>query len=108
MCQSLEGANGDNDLEKSSASGENNVVTESSEGFQAKKEVKESFSEDEKMEDSPVLGLLTGHKTIKSEAEGFKETSNKKTPNESLIKAALTKRAPYLKANSEYVTLLHP
>lgn len=60
------------------------------------------------MEDSPVLGLLNEHKTTKSETEGSKETNNKKTPNESLIKTALTKRAPYIKSNSEYVTPLHP
>lgn len=79
---------------------------ESPEGHHAKKDVKESFSEDEdKMEDSPVLGLLTGHKTSKSEIDGSKGNSKKKAPSDSTIKSALVKRAPYIIANSEYVTL---
>ncbi|KAJ0024814.1 hypothetical protein Pint_08200 [Pistacia integerrima] len=76
----------------------------SPESRQSTKDVKEPCSEDaEKMEDSPVLGLLTGNKTPKSEAEET-QGHDKEPPSESAIKIAIRKRAAYIKANSEYAT----
>lgn len=78
----------------------------SPESCQSKKDLKEPCSEDtEKMEDSPVLGLLTGNKTPKSEAEKF-QSHEKEPPSEIAIKKAIRKRAAYIKANSEYATSL--
>lgn len=72
---------------------------------QSEKEVKESCPEGaEKMEDSPVLGLMTGQKTTKSKAEETQSDGNKEVPSESTIKKAIRKRATYVKANSEYAT----
>ena len=77
---------------------------ESPEGHKANNDVKESSSKDaEEMEDSPVLGLLTGKKTTKLETEESKGVNVKKTLSKGTIKTALRKRAQYLKANSEYV-----
>ncbi|KAJ4700658.1 DNA ligase 1-like isoform X1 [Melia azedarach] len=73
---------------------------------QSEKEVKESCPEGaEKMEDSPVLGLMTGQKTTKSKAEETQSDGNKEVPSESTIKKAIRKRATYVKANSEKVTM---
>ncbi|XP_031281234.1 uncharacterized protein DDB_G0283697 isoform X2 [Pistacia vera] len=77
----------------------------SPESRQSTKDVKEPCSEDaEKMEDSPVLGLLTGNKTPKSEAEET-QGHDKEPPSESAIKIAIRKRAAYIKANSETITM---
>ena len=71
-----------------------------------KKDVKEASSEDEeKMEDSPVMGLLTEHKKTKVQTKKSQVVEKKKIPTESTIKEAVKKRASYLKANSEYVIL---
>lgn len=103
----MEGANDENDSKNSEEVRENSVgekAAESSEEHEPKKAAKESFSEDEdKMEDSPVLGLLTGHRTTKSETDG---NMKKKALSESLIKTALKKRESYIAANSEYVTFI--
>lgn len=67
---------------------------------------KERFSDDaEKMEDSPVLGLLTGNKTPKSEPEET-QGHDKEPPSEGAIKMAIIKKAAFIKANSEYATSL--
>jgi hypothetical protein len=76
---------------------------ESSVGLQSKKDVKDSEDE-EKMGDSPVMGLLTEHKTAKSESEKTNNSKNKEAPSKISIKKAIRKRAAYIKANSEYVT----
>ena len=69
-----------------------------------KKDVKEAGSEDEeKMEDSPVMGLLTEHKKTKVQTKKSQVVEKKKIPTESTIKEAVKKRASYLKANSKYV-----
>lgn len=102
----MEGANDENDSKNSGEASEHSVrekAAESSGGHELKKDAKESLSEDEdKMEDSPVLGLLSAHRT-KSETDG---STNKKAPSESLIKSALKKRASYISTNSQYVTLV--
>ncbi|MBA0595773.1 hypothetical protein Gorai_012630, partial [Gossypium raimondii] len=73
--------------------------TESPKGRQPKKEIKEPCSEDEKLEESPVLGLLSENKTVKNDNKENKEVS------ESKIKKAIRNRASYVKANSEKVTM---
>ncbi|XP_057993909.1 uncharacterized protein LOC110643824 isoform X2 [Hevea brasiliensis] len=81
-------------------------ATESPEGYESKNDIKEPYSEDEeKIEDSPVMGLLTGKKTPKSEAEETLVDKNKEVPSESSIKKALLKRASYVKDNSEKITM---
>ncbi|KAF3445669.1 hypothetical protein FNV43_RR10845 [Rhamnella rubrinervis] len=106
LVKCLEGANDENDSKNSEEVRENSVgekAADSSEEHEPKKDVKESLSEDEdKMEDSPVLGLLTGHRTTKSETEG---NVKKKPLSESLIKTALKKRESYITANSDKVTM---
>lgn len=89
-----------NDNEGSSEMVEKNVSTttegtESPKGRQPKKEIKEPCSEDEKLEESPVLGLLSENKTVKNDNKENKEVS------ESKIKKAIRNRAAYVKANSE-------
>lgn len=56
------------------------------------------------MEDSPVMGLLTGHKP-KRKSEDPQGIENK-VPSESTIKEAIRKRASYFRDNSEYVYLI--
>lgn len=58
------------------------------------------------MEDSPVMGLLTGKKPPKSETKETVDDGNKEVPSESSIKKALLKRASYIKANSEYAVII--
>ncbi|KAL5558390.1 hypothetical protein UlMin_034601 [Ulmus minor] len=78
----------------------------SPEEHQPNKDVKESLSKDEeKMGDSPVLGLLTGNKTTESKTEESKGVNEKKAPNKSMIKTAIRKRTQYLKANLENLSI---
>ncbi|GKU87653.1 hypothetical protein SLEP1_g2016 [Rubroshorea leprosula] len=80
-------------------------VVGSPKGRQPKKEVKEQCSEDEeKMEDSPVFGLLSGHKTAKTESIKT-EQEDAKEVSEGEIKKAIRKRASYVIANSDKVTM---
>ncbi|XP_039003229.1 nucleolar protein 12-like [Hibiscus syriacus] len=96
-----------NDDEGSKSSGETvekNVSTitegtESPKGQQSKKDTKEPCSEDDKLEESPVLGLLSGPKTMKAENKENKEVS------ESTIKKSIRNRASYVKDNSDKVTM---
>ncbi|PON46991.1 Homeodomain-like containing protein [Parasponia andersonii] len=114
----LEGVDDGNDSKNYEESGEkrSNVETaesvagneqgESPEGHESNSDVKESISKDaEKMDDSPVLGLLTGKKTTKLETEESKGVNEKKDLTKGTIKTALRKRAGYLKDNSEQITL---
>ncbi|KAG8493896.1 hypothetical protein CXB51_011310 [Gossypium anomalum] len=94
-----------NDNEGSSGTVEKNVSTttegtESPKGRQPKKEIKEPCSEDEKLEESPVLGLLSENKTVKNDNKENKEVS------ESKIKKAIRNRASYVKANSDAYDIL--
>lgn len=99
LLQCLDGANEDGS-KSSCETVEKNVSTtggiESPKEREPKKEVKEPCSEDEeKLDGSPVFGLLAGHKTTKVESKETKEVS------ESTIQKAISKRASYLEANSE-------
>ncbi|KAE8077437.1 hypothetical protein FH972_016002 [Carpinus fangiana] len=98
----LDGADDDNASktfgemgEKGSPRGE---VAEASDELHLKKDVNDS-------EDSPVMGLLTGHKTTKSGTDENEISGNNEAPSESTIKKAIRKRASYVKANSEDVTM---
>ncbi|XVF64593.1 hypothetical protein PTKIN_Ptkin09bG0180900 [Pterospermum kingtungense] len=101
----LDGCNDDDGSKNSGETVEKNasITTEQAEspkGRQPKKDVKDAGSEDEeKLEDSPVLGLLSGHKSTKTKNKENKEVS------EAIIKRALRKRASYVKANSDKVTM---
>jgi hypothetical protein len=78
--------------------------TESPERLESKNNIKEpSSEEEEKMEDSPVMGLMTGKKTTKSKTKDAQANEIKEVPSEGSIKKAMMKRASYIKANSEYV-----
>ncbi|KAI8004595.1 hypothetical protein LOK49_LG08G01610 [Camellia lanceoleosa] len=81
-------------------------VAKSPEKEEMKKDVEESSSEDEdKMEDSPVMGLLTEHKKSKVQNKETRAVEKKEVPSEGTIKAAVKKRASYLKANSDKITM---
>ncbi|OMO55513.1 hypothetical protein COLO4_35946 [Corchorus olitorius] len=101
----LDAANNDDTSKIPGETVEKNVsltteVTDSPKGRQSKKDLKEACSEDEeKLEDSPVLGLLTGSKTTKKETTETDKEENK--VSESIIKKAIRKRASYIVANSE-------
>lgn len=83
----------------SSAEGEVDPMHE----VQMNKEAEEPNSgSGEKMEDSPVMGLMTGPKKIKNDTE---DTKSKVVPSESTIKKAIWARASYLRENSQNVTL---
>ncbi|GLT47095.1 hypothetical protein SLA2020_208140 [Shorea laevis] len=80
-------------------------VAELPKGRQSKKEVKEPHSEDEqKMEDSPVMGLLSRHKTASTEINKAEHEETKEV-SEGEIKKAIRKRASYVVANSDKVTM---
>ncbi|XP_038884710.1 glutamic acid-rich protein isoform X2 [Benincasa hispida] len=103
----------DNVSKKSEETGRKSVNKEEAaeplEGHQSKKGVKEPCSEDEeKMEDSPVMGLLIPRNTKNVESDGIKgikDKDDKDIPSESIIAKAIRKRTSYLKANSEKVTM---
>ncbi|PNT37218.1 hypothetical protein POPTR_005G176400v4 [Populus trichocarpa] len=80
--------------------------TESPERLESKNNIKEpSSEEEEKMEDSPVMGLMTGKKTTKSKTKDAQANEIKEVPSEGSIKKAMMKRASYIKANSEEITM---
>ncbi|KAL2339798.1 hypothetical protein Fmac_007738 [Flemingia macrophylla] len=106
----LEGVGDDHASKISGKEGEKSASTQESEGLKEEselKDVKDSCPEDEeKMEDSPVLGLLKEQKRVKRETKGGdKGNGNKVVLNEALIKKAVRKRSPYIKANAESVTM---
>jgi len=83
----------------SSAEGEVDPMDE----VQMKKEAEEPNSgSGEKMEDSPVMGLMTGPKKIKNDTG---DTKSNAVPSESTIKKAIWARASYLRENSQYALL---
>ncbi|KAJ6735802.1 HIRA-INTERACTING PROTEIN 3 [Salix viminalis] len=80
--------------------------TESPEKLESENNIKEpSSEEEEKMEDSPVMGLMTGKKTTKSKTKDAQANEIKEVPSEGNIKKAMMKRASYIKANSEEITM---
>ncbi|THG18631.1 hypothetical protein TEA_029955 [Camellia sinensis var. sinensis] len=108
-CLNVDGDNGSKSLaetvEKNDASSKGEVA-KSPEKEEMKKDVEESSSEDEdKMEDSPVMGLLTEHKKSKVQTKETRAVEKKEVPSEGTIKEAVKKRASYLKANSDKITM---
>ncbi|XWS25159.1 hypothetical protein CRYUN_Cryun27aG0046500 [Craigia yunnanensis] len=110
LLQCLDGCDGDDGSKSSGETVEKNASTttegtKSPKGRKPKKDVKDAGSEDEeKLEDSPVLGLLSGHKTTKTENTKTENKENKEV-SESIIKKAIRKRASYVEANSDKVTM---
>lgn len=73
------------------------------EAVEPKKETVESVSENEdKMEDSPVMGLLTAQKVTKADTKGTERNENRAEITEGIILKAIKKRATYFRANAEY------
>ncbi|KAF7114235.1 hypothetical protein RHSIM_RhsimUnG0093800 [Rhododendron simsii] len=112
LLECLNGGDGENGSKSSAETVEKNVdtgkgeVAESLEKEQLKEDVKVPSSEDEEqMEDSPVMGLLTGNKKTKVQTKETQGVEKKEVPTESTIKEAIKKRASYLKANSDTVTM---
>ncbi|KAH7834709.1 hypothetical protein Vadar_018832 [Vaccinium darrowii] len=112
LLKCLKGGDGENDSKSSAETVEKHVDTgkgemaESLEKEQLREDVKVPNSEDEeKMEDSPVMGLLTGNKKTKVQTKETQGVGKKEVPTESTIKEAIKKRASYLEANSETVTM---
>lgn len=96
--------NSEETLEKNTSSAKE--VAESLETYQADKDVKEPKTEDEgKMEDSPVMGLLTERKSTKSGMGETEDIQKNDIPSESTIKESMRKRTAYFKANSEEITM---
>ena len=111
-CQCLDGSDNDNGSKNSGEITQNSApymageTLELSEDPESKIEVKKPASDNEdKMEDSPVMGLLTSHKSLQPEAKGAQGNGNKGDITEGVIKKAIKKRASYFRANSEYTTL---
>ncbi|XP_022773227.1 glutamic acid-rich protein-like [Durio zibethinus] len=110
LLKCLDGSNDDDGSKSSGETVEKNVSTttegtESRKGRQPKKDEKDAGSEnEEKSEDSPVLGLLSGHKTTKTDNTETENIENKEV-SESIIKKAIRKRVSYVEANSDKVTM---
>ncbi|KAK6938419.1 Histone chaperone domain CHZ, partial [Dillenia turbinata] len=111
LVECLESSDDDNVSKNSCETEERTVCSargeaaESSDGLQLEKDVKEPKSEDEKMEDSPVFGLLTGNKASKPKVEAHQGIEDKGMPDENMIQKALMKRVSYLRVNSQKITM---
>lgn len=57
------------------------------------------------IEDSPVMGLLSGTKSSKSENPKTEDKSEDKMPTEDMIKEAVWKKATYFRSKSEELTV---
>ncbi|XP_019417512.1 PREDICTED: cell division cycle and apoptosis regulator protein 1-like [Lupinus angustifolius] len=100
---------GDDDapnVEEADEKGASTQVTEKSKEECQPTDEKDVCSEDEeKMEDSPVLGLLKEQKGNKLETKEVIGKERKVAPSETLIKKAVRKRSSYIKANAEKITM---
>ncbi|MED6114059.1 hypothetical protein PIB30_076681 [Stylosanthes scabra] len=111
LLKCLEGVGGDDSQKISEESGMKGASTKAPRGStdeSQSKDAKDGCPEDEeKMEDSPVLGLLKEkeQKEVKQETKEDKDNGGKVVPSETLIKKALRKRATYIRNNSEKVTM---
>ncbi|CAO2834496.1 unnamed protein product [Amaranthus hypochondriacus] len=90
---------------KSQFDAEGNVVSPTKEqSVDDKNEAEEpSSGGTETMEDSPVMGLMTGQKKEKTN-NGAQDSESKHIPSETTIKKAIWTRASYLIENSESIT----
>ena len=67
---------------------------ESTEEIHSKKSVKKRHTDNEdKMEDSPILGLLNEDKSVKRETEEAEGNGKNAIPSEAIIKKAIRKRS---------------
>ncbi|BAT78628.1 eukaryotic translation initiation factor 5B [Vigna umbellata] len=109
LLKSLEGIVDDDAPRISEKAGENGAGTQESEEPKEKSELKDEkdvcLEDEEKMEDSPVLGLLKEQKRAKLETKDDKGNGNKVVPSEALIMKAVRKRSSYIKANAESITM---
>ncbi|KAL1290584.1 hypothetical protein HN51_059077 [Arachis hypogaea] len=112
LVKCLEGVGDDDSQKISGEAGVKGASTKepigSTDECQSKEDAKDRCPEDEeKMEDSPVLGLLKEKekKGVKRETKEDKDNGGKVVPSETLIKKALRKRATYIRTNSEKVTM---
>ncbi|XP_010436441.1 PREDICTED: DNA ligase 1 isoform X3 [Camelina sativa] len=111
LVQCLEGAENDETSENSQETEKKDDVAPVkeaatlSEEHKVKKDVKADMTgDDDKTDDSPVMGLLTDDNTSKSVAEQTKDEESKEVL-QSDIKKALRKRSSYINANSEKITM---
>ncbi|XP_028775000.1 uncharacterized protein DDB_G0283697 [Neltuma alba] len=110
LLKSLEGVGDDKSPKVSGDTGEKGTRTQEKEGsteeILSKKDVKTRCTDNEdKMEDSPVLGLLNEEKSVKLETKEAEGNDKNAIPSETMIKKAIRKRSSYVKANSEKVTM---
>ncbi|KAK9758256.1 hypothetical protein RND81_01G218500 [Saponaria officinalis] len=103
----IESASDDKMTKSEGASVENAVSSAEGEPVKEPEVKKESENPNsgDIMEDSPVMGLLTGSKKVKAEANGAEETKAAAAPSEAKIKKAIWGRASYLRENSQTITL---
>ncbi|KAL4559205.1 hypothetical protein LXL04_031339 [Taraxacum kok-saghyz] len=78
------------------------VKKEEQEQEQPKEQKPTDNDDEEKIEDSPVMGLLSGNKSAKSENP---KTLKDKTPTEDMIKDAIWKKAEHFRSKSEELTV---
>lgn len=82
-------------------------VAASSENNLADEDGKESNTKEEgKMEESPVMGLLKESELPETRVVETEDTPKNESPSEITVKEAMSKRAAYFKANSEYALVL--
>ncbi|XP_014502070.1 DNA ligase 1 [Vigna radiata var. radiata] len=109
LLKCLEGVVDDDAPRISEKAGENGAGTQESEEPKKKSELKDEkdvcLEDEEKMEDSPVLGLLKEQKRAKLETRDDKGNGNKVVLSEALIMKAVRKRSSYIKANAESITM---
>lgn len=105
FCQCLGEAADDDDAPKMSEEdrekGESTQETEGQKEEHQSEDEKDLPEDEEKIEDSPVLGLLKEQKGDKQETKKAEGNGKEIVPNETLIKKAIRKRSSYLKANAE-------
>ncbi|KAH1125336.1 hypothetical protein AAZX31_06G107400 [Glycine max] len=109
LLKCLEGVGDDDGAKISGKEGEKGTSTQESEEPKEECEAKDAKDlcpeDEEKMEDSPVLGLLKEQKRAKLETKDDKGNGTKVVPIEALIKKAVRKRSSYIKANAEKITM---
>ncbi|RDX71877.1 hypothetical protein CR513_48716 [Mucuna pruriens] len=105
----LEGIADDDGPKISGKAGEKGASAQESEGLAEECESKDVNNlcpeDEEKIEDSPVLGLLKEQKRAKVETKDDKGNGTKVVLSEALIKKAVRKRSSYIKANAEKTTM---
>ncbi|KAH1245342.1 hypothetical protein GmHk_06G015703 [Glycine max] len=105
LLKCLEGVGDDDGAKISGKEGEKGTSTQESEEPKEECEAKDAKDlcpeDEEKMEDSPVLGLLKEQKRAKLETKDDKGNGTKVVPIEALIKKAVRKRSSYIKANAD-------